>query len=164
MQTHWRHFLHTTLDRRPNVGRLVDLCEQNYALLHRLMPELLHMRGEYQALSCGHADLHLDVLEHSRYTSLIHLTYYFEHAQGRQPEPDAVLRVYHDARQLEAIELRQADAVLSADALYEEPGLHNKWQLNCFVGKWLEFCVAAGYRFTPSEPLVVEGVALDFSD
>lgn len=149
MQTPWRQFLHATLDRRPNVGRLVALCEHNYVLLQRLMPELRQMRGRYTATLPDHADLHLDVLEHSRYTSTIHLTYYFRHAQGCQPEPDAILRVYHDARELEVVELHQANTVLSAVPLYEVPGLANKWQLNWFVSKWLEYCVGVGYRFHP---------------
>ncbi len=150
MHSAWRQFLHATLDRRPNVGRLVELCEHNYELLQRLMPALKDMRGQYTAELSGHADLHLDVLEHSRYTSLIHLTYYFEHAQGRQPEPDAVIRVYQDARELEVVELHQANSVLCATPLYEVPGLDNKWQLNWFVGKWLAYCVGAGYRFHPT--------------
>ena len=161
MQSPWHQFLHATLDRRPNVGRLVELCEHNYALLQRLMPELREMRGAYAAALPEHADLHLDVLEHSRYTSLIHLTYYFAHPKGRQPEPDATLRVYHDARELEVVELRQANTVLSATPLYEEPGLANKWELNWFVNKWLAYCVAAGYEFGPPVQASVDGVVLN---
>ena len=149
MPSDWNRFLHNTLDRRPNVGRLIELCEHNYLLLQKLMPALKTMQGEYTAELPGHADLHLDVLEHGPYTSLIHLTYYFDHPRGPQPEPDAVLRVYHDARELEVVELHQADTILSATPLYEVPGLDNKWRLNWFVSKWLGFCVGAGYRFHP---------------
>jgi len=123
------------------------LCEENYALLLRLLPDLREMEGEYVACSEGHAELHLQVLEHSRYTSLVHLTYYFRQAGEQHPEPDAILRVYHDSKQLEVVELRQAETVLSAAPLYEVPGLSNKWQLNWFISKWLGYCVGAGYRF-----------------
>ena len=155
MQTTWHPQLLAALDTRPSVGRLMALCEQNYSLLLRLVPGLRAMRGAHCAAVAGHADLHLEVLEHARYTSLLHLTYYFPHAQGRRPEPDAVLRAYHDARQLEVIELRQADTVLSSATLYERPGLDNKWRLNDFVGKWLAFCLLTGYRFEPRHAAVL---------
>ncbi len=147
MHSPWHKLLKTTLDRRPSVGRLMTLCEENYALLLRLLPGLRDMNGAYVASSKGHAELHLQVLEHSRYTSLVHLTYYFQQAGERHSEPDATLRVYHDSKQLEVVELRQDETVLSATPLYEEPGLSNKWQLNWFISKWLGYCVGAGYRF-----------------
>lgn len=139
----------------------MELCEDNYSLLQRLVPDLREMTGDHVALLKGHANLHLEVLEHSRYTSLIHLTYYFEHGQALRPEPDAVLRVYHDSGQLEVVELRQADTVLSAIPLYEVPGLTNKWQLNWFVSKWLGYCVAVGYRFPTAKPLPGDELAID---
>jgi len=152
MQTHWQKLIGTALDRRPNVGRLMALCEDNYALFVRLVPGLRELRGRHVADSAGHADLHLEVLEQSRFTSVVHLTYVFDQGEVRHTEPDAVLRIYHDARQLEVVELRQSDAVLSAMPLYERPGLSNKWQLNLFIGKWLAYCVATGYRFLPVRP------------
>lgn len=164
MQTPWRSLLLTSLDSRPNVGRLVELCEDNYSLLQRLVPDLRAMRGTRIAQLRGHADLHLEVLEHSRYTRLIHLTYYFESGAALRPEPDAVLRVYHDSAQLEVVELRQADSVLSTMPLYEVPGLSNKWQLNWFVSKWLGYCVALGYRFQSTEPVPGEGLPADLPE
>lgn len=149
------------LDRQPSVGRLMDLCEANYALLNRLIPGLQEMQGEYVAVSEGHTDLHLQVLEHSRYTSLVHLTYYFEHERKRHPEPDALLRVYHDSRQLEVVELRQSDVVLSASVLYEKPGLSNKWHLNWFVNKWLGYCVSIGYQVQLSDASKGEDLVFD---
>jgi uncharacterized protein YqiB (DUF1249 family) len=153
MQTSWHPQLLAALDTRPNVGRLVELCEHNYGLMLRLAPGLRRLRGSCRLGCPGHADLHLEVLEQARYTSLIHLTHYFSHSQGRLPEPDAVLRAYHDARELEVVELRQAGSVLSSAPLYERPGLCNKWKLNDFVGKWLTFCLGSGYRLDPEAPV-----------
>jgi len=146
MQRSWDHYLQRLLDRQPNIGRLVELCEENYRQLRRLLPCLRQMQGNHVARCPGHADLYLEILEHSRYTSLIRLTYWFEAEKGRLPEPDVLLRVYHDARQLEVIELRQS--VLPTTRLYEAPGLLNKWQANWFVAKWLGFCVLLDYHFT----------------
>lgn len=147
MQLPWTHYLQASLSRQPNVGRLVELCEENYGYLRKLLPELREMRGRYRSCGDEHADLFLEVIEHSRYTSLVHLTYYFEHEQGREPEPDVMLRVYHDAEQAEVIDLKQS--VLPVQSLYEAPGLLNKWQVNLFVSRWLAFCVFQGHGFTP---------------
>ncbi len=152
MQAPWQKLIGTALDCRPNVGRLMALCEDNYELLARLVPGLREMTGRHVAASSGHADLYLEILQQSRFTTVIHLTYVFDQGDASHSEPDAVLRIYHDARQLEVVELRQSDAVLSAMPLYEQPGLSNKWQLNLFIGKWLAYCVATGYRFLPMEP------------
>ncbi len=144
MQLSWQSFLYRLLDRQPTVGRLVSLCEENYDLLLRLAPELPHMEGDYRAHLPGHADLHLSILQRSRYTTLLRLTYLFE--DGREAaEPDALLRVYHDAREVEAVELHQS--VLPTGNLYEAPALANKWQVNWFITKWLGFCVSLDYRF-----------------
>lgn len=147
MQQPWTHYLQASLDRHPNVGRLVDLCEENYRCLKRLLPRLREMEGQYCSCDHEHADLFLEVVEHSRYTSLVHLTYFFEHEQGQEPEPDVLLRVYHDTEQVEVIDLKQSS--LPVNSLYEAPGLLNKWQVNLFVSKWLAFCVHQGHRFSP---------------
>jgi len=151
MQQPWRHFLRSSLDRQPNVGRLVELCEENYLYLTRLLPELREMHGRYCSSGDGHADLFLEVIEHARYTSVVHLTYYFDHDHGREPDPDVLLRVYHDAEQVEVIDLRQSS--LPVGSLYEAPGLLNKWQVNLFVFKWLAFCVLQGHRFRSEDQL-----------
>lgn len=151
MQQPWTHYLQSSLCSRPNVGRLVELCEENYRYLRKLLPELQTMRGCYCSNGDEHADLFLEVTEHSRYTSLVHLTYYFDHDHGREPEPDVLLRVYHDSQQVEVIDLKQSS--LPVQSLYEAPGLLNKWQVNLFVAKWLAFCVYQGHHFTAEDQL-----------
>jgi len=149
MQQPWTHYLQASLDRHPNVGRLVELCEENFLYLQKLLPELREMRGCYCSRGSEHADLFLEVVEHARYTSIVHLTYYFEQDHGREPEPDVLLKVYHDAEQVEVIDLKQSS--LPVHSLYEAPGLLNKWQVNLFVSKWLAFCVYQGHHFSPQK-------------
>lgn len=145
MQRHWSDILRAVLDREPNVGRLVELCEENYRLLLQMLPDLRDMQGNYVSSAHGQADLRLQVLEHSRYTSLVHLTYDFVVEHGRRQEPDALLRVYHDTEQVEVIDLNEG--AVTVEALYEVPGLLNKWRANLFVAKWLDFCMRQGHRF-----------------
>lgn len=128
-----------------SVGALLDLCEENYQLLLMIAPGVRAMAGSHHSRRAGHLDLHLDVLEQSPYTTTLRLTYFFDEHEGRAPDPDATLRLYHDARQLEVVDLRQQ--ALPVDRLFEHPGLHRKWKASIFLSKWLWFCVRQGHRF-----------------
>jgi len=53
--------------------------------------------------------------------------------------------VYHDARQLEVLDLRQQ--VLPVGRLFESRPSCAKWKASVFLSKWLWYCVRNGYRF-----------------
>ena len=130
----------------PGIGSLMGLCEENYASLTRLIPDLRHARGAYRGTCSGHPDLHLDIREQAPYTTSVRLTHYFaaSDAVHRQPEPDARLRVYHDARQVEMLALH------SSALSFLDPNawtLPEKWRANLFLAKWLEYCLEQGYAF-----------------
>lgn len=128
-----------------SVGALLDLCEENFQLLGLIAPDLRAMRGSHHSRRPGQLDLHLDVLDQAAYTTTLRLTYYFDEHQGRAPDPDATLRVYHDAQQLEVVDLRQQ--VLPVGRLFESPALARKWKASVFLSKWLWYCVRNGHRF-----------------
>ena len=86
----------------------------------------------------------LTVVSQSPYTTLLRLTYEFSGGHG-PAEPDALLRVYHDARMVEVEDLRQD--TLPTNRLFEAPGLLNKWRANLFVSKWLAFCLQQQHIF-----------------
>ncbi len=132
------------LGDRPSVGDLLALCEENYRRLHYLVPQMKRLQGRHRSSRPDHQDLHLTIVEQTRYTTLMRLTYEFPQ-DGGGSDPDALLRVYHDARQVEVEDLRQH--ALPTRRLYEAPGLMNKWRLNLFVSKWLTFCVSQGHLF-----------------
>jgi len=132
-----------------SVGALLDLCEENYQLLLLIAPRLRAMQGGHHSCRAGHPDLHLDVLEQSPYTTTLRLTYYFDEAHGRAPDPDATLRVYHDAQQVEVLDLRQK--ALPVGRLFESPGLSHKWKASVFLSKWLWFCLRQGHGFRAAE-------------
>ena len=133
------------LDRRPSVGDLMALCEENYLYLTSLVPQVRRLQGEHRSSRPQHQDLHLVILEQTRYTTLLRLTYRFDHPGNCATDPDALLRVYHDAQQVEVEDLRQE--TLPTQRLYEAPGLMNKWRLNLFLSKWLAFCLRQGHHF-----------------
>ena len=129
----------------PSVGCLMDLCEENYHALVRLAPGLESMGGDLHSPGRGGVNLRLEIQEQTKYTTLVHLTYSFPAGDGRRTDPDAVLRVYHDAAQAEIVELNQT--VLPLERGFDSPSLEQKWKANLFVSKWLDYCLIQGHRF-----------------
>lgn len=137
--------LHSLLNARPSLGELQALCEENYRLLERLIPEMQDIYGYHRSEPYMGLDLHLEVLEQTPYTTLLHLTYYFGHEHGVvRPDPDTTIRAYHDAGQVEVIDLEQMALPLPRGPHF--PNLQQKWRVNLFLSKWLNFCVTQGHR------------------
>ncbi|WP_050984656.1 DUF1249 domain-containing protein [Thiorhodococcus drewsii] len=145
---------------RLNVGALMALCEENYGRLSRLAPSLHQAQGSLVSRQSGTMDLYLHVLAQSRYTSEVRLTYLFDSHEAERmcADPDAHLRVYHDARQVEILDLRQG--VLPLRTHYAHPALADKWQANLFLSKWLIFCLRAGHRLH-SDPSCPQSLGSD---
>ena len=138
-------YLLKLVEQEATVGRLMDLCEENYRQLLLIAPNLAEMVGSYHSVAEGQQDLHLEILEQSRYTTLLRLTYYFRNNSKPIADPDATLRVYHDARQLEVVAIRQSTLPVTNN--YLPPALNDKWKANNFVSKWLNYCHLHGHRF-----------------
>lgn len=158
-----RHFWITAFIRsgRPRIGNLMGLCEENYHALLRLIPDLRGIRGEECSVVDRDQDLFLEILEQAPYTTLLRLTYYFPHRDGGvhrmpEPDPDTLLRAYHDARQVEVLALRQTRLPVHAQSSHST--LETKWKVNLFLSKWLTFCLARGHRFSaaPNVPVKPE--------
>jgi uncharacterized protein len=143
---------------QPTMGMVLDLSEENYRLLLRMAPDLNLMSGRAQSCLEEGMDLHLDVLEQTPYTTLIHITYYFSHSVGDYPDPDAMLRVYHDSRQIDVIDLRQS--ALPLQKWGPNPTRVQRWKINLFLSKWLQYCLKSGHRFTLDKRISDDCVAL----
>jgi len=139
------------LKGKPNIGWLMDLCEDNYRLIQRLCPDIRQLHGRYLSSLEGSMELHLEVIEQTPYTSLVHLTYYFEHGDGQKPDPDATVRIYYDSKQIEVLDLRQKILPLKSTVYW--PTLDDKWKANLFLSKWLSYCVQQGHHFSRSDSL-----------
>lgn len=143
--------------RRPSVGALMGLCEENYVLLSRLAPGLSSRHGRLVSRVKGSVDLELTIEAQSPYTTLLRLTHVFGHAGmgglDLGSDPDVQLRVYHDARQVEVLHLRQTALPLHAN--YQPPALDSKWRLNLFLAKWLAYCLHQGHWFGAASAIPV---------
>jgi len=145
----WSDTLTKIANQKPTLGALVDLTEETYNQLLFLIPDTQLKQGRYSCTAANDVSeevfLYLDILEQTPYTTHLHLTYHFNNEHGKYTDPDVYLRVYHDAKQLEVLSLKQD--MLPVESLYEHPGLENKWQLLLFLNRWIVFCVAQGYLF-----------------
>jgi uncharacterized protein len=133
---------------------LMSLYESNYLRFMQLAGNPVQLAGTLISRVEGDCELQLHVLEHMRYTSLLTLTYSLpvDGTQGkREWLPNLRLRAYHDARLLEADELRSPSSVDNARRRGPQQGereLHQRWMRNMMLNKWLEYCAERGHRFT----------------
>jgi uncharacterized protein len=129
---------------------LMDMYEDNYIKLRKLIPNLQTMQTSAISTSPEHLDLHLQITERSKFTTTIKLSYCFTEYTTSRLEPNLKIRIYHDARLAEVMSgnLHHGRLVLDhlpADALKE------KWQLNRFLSKWLKYCLRQNHGFSVPE-------------
>lgn len=133
---------------------LMELYEDNYIRLRRLIPDLDALPEHSCSRLSGNLDLHLRVLERCKYTTTLNLTYYFQDRQGEFPAPDIQVRIYHDAQVAEVMSCGRRRGVRHADydrARNDYP-MDRKWQINRFLHKWLGYSLHQGHRFLPPLP------------
>ena len=127
-------------------GSLMDLYENNYIRFRKMVPDVHALEENAYSRIEGCLGLHISVLERSRFTTTLRMTYHFTENNVLHAEPDLRLRIYHDARLVEVLaghlkHGRQKLDNLPADAKIE------KWHLNRFLYKWLGFCLHQGHYF-----------------
>lgn len=151
MQAPWSPWLnYRLLQQKPTVGWLMELCEENYRRLLLLAPDIRAMEGSFLSSPDGVMDLHLEIQEQTPYTSLVRLTYFFDHTDGHAADPDVTLRLYYDASQAEVVRLEQRSLPLNRGEVL--PTLEQKWDVNLFLSKWLAYCREQGHRFDIEHP------------
>src|SRR5690606_22935940 len=86
---------------------LMTIYESNFIKLHRLIESFDGIDGPLVSRVPDDCDLHFELRRREPYTTTIKLTYWFDEPDGRRvPDPDLTLRVYHDARLVEAVDFR----------------------------------------------------------
>ena len=134
---------------------LMTLYESNYIRLRALVPELMLLGKDAGAMVSnvpGDVPLHLSLRERSRYTTTLHLTYFFQDGVGLIPDPDLYVRIYQDARMAEALACGAQRRHPHLAPFETERGseLERRWSRNMMLNKWLEYCADRGHRLVPS--------------
>lgn len=139
----------------PTLGALMDVCDENYLLVRRLAPDLPNLRGSLVTPGEAGIELCLEVMEQTKFTSLIQLTYLLALEQGPRRAPDVVMRVYHDSRQVEVLDIRDGSG--GQISAHTAPTLDHKWKANLFLSKWLAYCLRQGHRFAAERSVCEPG-------
>lgn len=126
---------------------LMSLYESNYLRLQRLIPEINRLDGFYRSRVAGDCDLNLEILERTRYTITLTLSYFFVENGVRISDPDMKIRVYLDGKLAEAMsfcgEHRHAEFRRLTRAHRHE--LDARWRRNIVLNKWLEYLMDQGH-------------------
>jgi uncharacterized protein len=133
---------------------LMSLYESNYLRLNTLCGNLRELADVRVSRVVDDCDLRLSVTERSPYTTSFDLTYVFDaidahNNQGVSTYPDMRVRVYHDARLVEAQEWatqHDHEALRRMRGLAERE-LDQRWARNTMLNKWLEYCIDRGHGF-----------------
>lgn len=136
----------TIVSPRSFVG-LMSVYESNYLRLLSLVPELGRIDGCYRSRVAGDCDLHVEILERSRYTVTLTLTYYFEADNRRVADPDMLVRAYLDGRLAEAVRLGRQHRHTEFRRLLREQrrDLGTRWTRNMVLNKWLDYLREQGH-------------------
>ncbi|MDH5213986.1 MAG: DUF1249 domain-containing protein [Gammaproteobacteria bacterium] len=123
------------------------LYESNYLRLQQLIPDIERLDGYYQSKVAGDCDLHVEIIDRSRYTLTLSLSYFFFEGQERISDPNMVVRAYLDGGLAEAMsysgENRHADfRRLSRACRFE---LDRRWRRNMLLNKWLDYLMGQGH-------------------
>ena len=132
---------------------LMSLYESNHVRLGWLAGPAAQLRGTLVSSVPGDCDLRLRVVEHSPYTTTLNLTCLLPGNDVSATFPDMGVRVYHDARLVEAQQWAPDHVHAGLRALRGAVAceLDQRWARNIMLNKWLEYCVERGYRFTRSD-------------
>lgn len=128
---------------------LMTIYESNYLKLH----QLADVDAETTPAQVSHVpddcELHLDVLRTERYTTTLRMTYWFVESGERVADPDLTVRVYHDARLVEALAARVAHRhkVLQDLDPAHAAELGRRWRVNMLLNKWLDYLLEVGHAF-----------------
>jgi len=127
---------------------LMSLYESNYLRLASLAGDLRRLPDSCISRVPDDCELRLSVTERSPYTTSFDLTYLF--VEG-STFPDMRVRIYHDARLVEAQEWATQHDHLALKALrgVAERELDQRWARNTMLNKWLEYCIDRGHGFRP---------------
>jgi uncharacterized protein YqiB (DUF1249 family) len=135
---------------------LMTLYESNYIKLHQLASTLEWPADAIVSSSPRDNDLYVELVRREPYTTTLRLTYWFDDAGVPAADPDIVVRIYPDARLVEAVSSGEAHrhAKLRELAKRSNDELDRRWRLNMLLNKWLDYLFEVGHTLGGTERTV----------
>lgn len=156
--------------RQCDFKRLMELYETNYFLLSHLIPDLRQTQADMAALIPNKLILFSQVLETSKYTKTLYLTHYYHDLQQTEYTPGLILRAFFDSQQAEVLSWTNPESFAHINKARFSclSDINNKWQVNYFLAKWLQYCLQEGYLLEYHlgwvKPQPSQDVMLDYHD
>ena len=135
------------IPRLSRFGWLMALYAENHVRLVRLFAPGDLAVGTYVSSVGDGLDVVLDVVERHAYTVELRLSYAIADPVTGQPDPSAHLRLYRDARQVEATHCYIGRRWQDVIGMYPPPAavLDHRMRMNTFLGKWLQYLAEQGH-------------------
>lgn len=129
------------------LGWLMGLYAENHSKLTRLFAPLDLARGHYLSQAHSGPELHFEVIERHPYTLDLSASYGLIDPESGLPDPSARLRLYRDARQVEATHCYAGRRWQDAIGIDASPRriLDHRLRMNTFLGKWLDYLAEQGH-------------------
>ncbi|MFK7816336.1 MAG: DUF1249 domain-containing protein [Gammaproteobacteria bacterium] len=143
-----RHILAAPLPS--SFSGLMEMYEGNYIRLRKLLGDKDKIPEVAVSRVTNGMDVYLQVLEQTKYTSTIALTYYFSDVEeGFLAYPNLKIRIYYDALQAEVMSqtYKRRDPNFHSFNHNVDPSLLKRWRMNRFLYKWLSYCDRQGHTF-----------------
>lgn len=129
---------------------LMTIYESNYIKLAQLTTGFDWAGASAISVSNVDSDVHAEIVRREPYTTTVRLTYWFREPDGTLvPDPDLILRIYHDARLVEAVSGRDRHTHHKLRELEGSSGaeLDRRWRINMMLNKWLDYLFDVGHSF-----------------
>lgn len=126
---------------------LMGLYAENFTRLTRLFKPADLAPGQYVSCIQDGLDLYIDVLGQHPYTTELRMTYALPDPLTGEPDPSAFLRLYSDARQVEATHCYVGRRWQDVIGMYPPSSvvLDHRMRMNTFLGKWLQYLAEQGH-------------------
>jgi uncharacterized protein YqiB (DUF1249 family) len=139
---------------------LMTIYESNYIKLGQLTTDFDWTGWSMVSQSVRDNDLHAQLMRRAPYTTTLKLTYWFQEPNGvLVPDPDLIVRIYHDARLAEAVAGRDRHTHHKLRELERHSGseLDRRWRINMMLNKWLDYLFDVGHTLNKPAGFVSNG-------
>ena len=142
------------IPRLSRFGWLMGLYAENHTRLVRLFAPGDLLAGSYVSSIGDGIDVALEVIEQHAYTVELRLSYALRDPVTGEPDPSAHLRLYRDARQVEATHCYVGRRWQDVIGMYPPPAevISHRLRMNTFLGKWLQYLAEQGHGVATLRP------------
>ncbi|MGH8032997.1 MAG: DUF1249 domain-containing protein [Luteimonas sp.] len=137
----------TRIPRISRFGWLMGLYAENFNRLTRLFEPADLVEGVHVSSIDDGLDVRVEIIAQHAYTTELRMTYAMQDPLTGALDPSAFLRLYRDARQVEATHCYVGRRWQDVIGMYPPPSevISHRMRMNTFLGKWLEYLAERGH-------------------